>query len=278
MLDLVIDEEKCTRCEQCVRDCPLGVLVMGQGVPAVGEDKAEKCIACQHCLAVCPTGALSIFGLQPQNSLPLAGQLPEPAQMETLIKGRRSVRRFKHEPVEPAVIEKLFKIAAHAPTGVNARKVLFTLVEDQQVMEQVKLATMDGIRKAVDEEGLPKGKEFYGGILRAWDKGADILFRKAPHLLMVSAEADAPTPAADVFIAMTTFELMAATLGLGTLWDGLATWAMTDLNPDLVARLGIPASHKPIYVMLFGKPAVTYHRTVQRDADLKLNRVDWARE
>jgi hypothetical protein len=30
--------------------------------------------------------------------------------------------------------------------------------------------------------------------------------------------------------------------------------------------------------MLFGKPAVTYHRTVQRDADLKVNRVMWDKE
>lgn len=273
MLDLVIDEAKCTRCEQCVRDCPLAVLVMGQGVPAVGEDKAEKCIACQHCLAVCPTGALRIFGLDPADSLPLAGHLPDPSALETLIKGRRSIRRFKPEPVDAETIAQLLRIATHAPTGVNARKVMFTVVEDPQAMEQVKLATMDALRKAVQEERLPKGKEFYGGILRAWDKGADILFRKAPHLLLVSAEADAPTPVADGFIALTTFELMAASLGLGTLWDGLATWAMFELDPGLVGRLGVPASHKPVYVMLFGKSAVSYHRTVQRDGDLKVNRV-----
>lgn len=275
MLDLVIDSEKCTRCEQCVRDCPLNVLVMDQGVPYVGEDKAEKCIECQHCLAVCPTAALGIFGLKPADSLPVDGHFPEPGQMETLIKGRRSIRRFKREPVDPATIEKLLRIATHAPTGVNARKVLFTVVEDQQTMEQVKAATMEGVRKMVEEERLPKGKEFYGGILRAWDKGADILFRKAPHLLIVSVDAKAPTPTADGFIAMTTFEMMAATMGLGTLWDGLAKWAMVNMNPGLGARLGIPESHEIVYVMLFGNPAVNYHRTVQRDADLKVNRVVW---
>jgi hypothetical protein len=34
--------------------------------------------------------------------------------------------------------------------------------------------------------------------------------------------------------------------------------------PGLSARLGIPANHIVGYAMVFGEPAVEYHRTVQR--------------
>jgi hypothetical protein len=36
------------------------------------------------------------------------------------------------------------------------------------------------------------------------------------------------------------------------------------LIPGLAARLGIPEDHSIGYAMIFGEPAVEYHRTVQR--------------
>jgi hypothetical protein len=39
-------------------------------------------------------------------------------------------------------------------------------------------------------------------------------------------------------------------------------------------KLNIPDSHIIGYMMLFGKPAVTYYRTVQRN-NVKINRVVW---
>jgi hypothetical protein len=36
------------------------------------------------------------------------------------------------------------------------------------------------------------------------------------------------------------------------------------LIPSLASRLGIPENHSVGYAMVFGEPAVEYHRTVQR--------------
>lgn len=54
-------------------------------------------------------------------------------------------------------------------------------------------------------------------------------------------------------------------MNIGTLWDGLAKWAITDIVPEMQKKIGIPEDHQIGYVMLFGKPAVKYFRTVQRD-------------
>jgi nitroreductase/NAD-dependent dihydropyrimidine dehydrogenase PreA subunit len=275
MLDFVIDREKCSKCGECVKDCPVGIIAMDEDLPYIDAEKADRCLQCQHCLAVCPTGAVSIFGKNPEDSIPLLGNLPNAAQVETLLKGRRSVRRFLPEPVDAATIDRLLAIAAHAPTGVNNRGVLFSVVEDQATMDKLRHETMEGVRTAVAQESLPKRLQFFGGILKAWDKGVDVIFRKAPHLLVVSAPVDAPCPEADSYIALSYFELMAQAMGLGTLWLGLARWAMVDIAPQVSDKLGLPDSHKLVYMMLFGKPAVTYHRTVQRDEDLKVNRVVW---
>ena len=40
----------------------------------------------------------------------------------------------------------------------------------------------------------------------------------------------------------------------------------------MYARLEIPSDHIKGYAMLFGTPAVTYHRTVQRDS-AAINRI-----
>ena len=79
-----------------------------------------------------------------------------------------------------------------------------------------------------------------------------------------SSPKTAPSPEADCFIALTYFELLAASMGLGTVWSGLAKWALTALAPEILAGLGVPASHHVGYMMVFGHPDVTYRRTVQR--------------
>ena len=49
-------------------------------------------------------------------------------------------------------------------------------------------------------------------------------------------------------------------------------WAFSQIDEDLYAALGVPDDHVRGYFLLFGHPAVQYHRTVQRD-DYRLNRV-----
>jgi len=67
----------------------------------------------------------------------------------------------------------------------------------------------------------------------------------------------------DCLIALSYFELFAQSLNVGTVWNGLAKWAINDLVPETRQRLGIPDGHQIGYVMSFGKPAVQYSRTVQ---------------
>ncbi len=90
MIEFRVDEELCIQCGECVADCPAAIIVM-DGYPKVIDE--ERCYRCQHCLAVCPTGAVSVLGKDPETSIKLAGNLPDPEQLTTLIKGRRAVRR-----------------------------------------------------------------------------------------------------------------------------------------------------------------------------------------
>lgn len=264
MLDFIVDETRCVQCGECAADCPVSIIDMDSGLPRIPEHREAHCIRCQHCLAVCPTAALSILGKDPDKSVPV---LPPSADaLENLIKSRRSVRRFLPQAVERTVIDRLMDVAAYAPTGKNQRPVLFTLVDDPEVMEEIRVRTMAGIRKAVIEDSLPDGMEFFAKLLSAYDQGRDVIYRRAPHMIIASASRDAAAPEADPFIALSCFELMAQSLGLGTLWCGFARWALQSVVPELGRALGIPADHRSMYAMMFGHPAVRYVRAVQREA------------
>jgi len=263
MFNFQVDEVRCVECGECAADCPAGVITM-DGKPKFNEEGG--CFGCQHCLAVCPTGAVSIFGKNPDESLTMTGGLPTTSQMTTLIKGRRSIRRYRDEDVGAGLIEELLDVACYAPTGVNSQGVLFTVVKERAVMNALRQEVMERLAKLKTTGGFPAGfiGQYMGGAVKLWqEEGKDIIFRGAPHLLVTSAPKDAPCPAQDSLIAMTTFQMLAHTHGLGTVWDGLFMMVLS-LCPDLTGRLGIPEEHLVGYAMAFGRPAVEYHRTVQR--------------
>ena len=72
-----------------------------------------------------------------------------------------------------------------------------------------------------------------------------------------------PTPEPDCLIALSYFELFAQANGVGTVWNGLAKWAINDLLPETRHLLGIPDDHIFGYAMVFGYPDVHFTRTVQ---------------
>jgi nitroreductase len=234
------------------------------------------CYQCQHCLAVCPTAAVSILGKNPDASMELKGNLPDPAQLATLVKGRRAVRRYHDRDLAPELIDELLEVSCHAPTGVNARAVLFTVVRERAVMNRLREHLMDCLAKLQDIGGLPEGLagQYLGWTAKAWqEEGKDILFRGAPHLLITSAPEEAPSPVQDTHIALTTFQLLAHAHGVGTVWDGICMMAL-GACPEVVGKLGIPEDHTLGYALVFGDPAVEYQRTVQRGPAL-VNVVKW---
>ncbi len=259
----IVDAELCIRCGECVSDCPVNILVIGDGPPAVAAGRERNCIGCQHCLAVCPTGAVSVLGLQAADSLVLEGNLAGHRQMEHLIKGRRSVRRYLDENIDPALIREILETAWHAPSGRNERQVQFSVVDDREVMDQVRHRTMDLLAGTIDNYSLPPGYQFFKGIVKGWQVSrADTIFRWAPHLLVASAARESASPEQDAIIALSYFEMLCQSAGIGTLWNGMVKMTMM-LVPELKEMLAIPHDHQFGFAMSFGKPAVSYVRTVQ---------------
>lgn len=273
MLNFLIDVQSCIGCGQCASDCPAMIINMETGIPVINQDLEGFCIGCLHCVVICSEKSVSILGHGPEEGLELPGSEPNPEQMELLIKGRRSVRNYRDENIPTEIIEKLVEVASHAPSGHNDRQLLYTLISDKDVVDELRIEAFTGLENLVADNTLPEGMEMFADIIEAWkNDGTDILFRGAPHLLVVSAHEESAAPLPDCVIALSTFELYAKSHGVGTIWNGLATLTLTELVPSLRKRLQIPEDHVVGYVMGFGYPAIRYERTVDRGIP-QINRV-----
>lgn len=257
--------ELCNRCGRCVADCPAKILTLpADGPVQMVLEKSDRCYRCQHCLAICPHGAISILGRNPQASFPLAGNLPSSQSVEVLMRGRRSNRSYKPENVPSEKIREMLEIANAAPTGRNCRGVRWTVIDDRSKLAVFRDKLLNGIEESAAKGSLQPGRESFANFPRAWkEEHIDILFRGAPHFVVTSTPRDVATPQVDGVIALSYFELLANTRGIGTVWDGLAYWAITELVPEAREWLGIPEDHVIGYCMAFGLPKIPFLRTVQ---------------
>ena len=53
---MILNQEECTACGLCERECPLEAVKLVEKVPSFGP----KCVACGLCASQCPTGAISL--------------------------------------------------------------------------------------------------------------------------------------------------------------------------------------------------------------------------
>ena len=270
-LKFCVDAEKCVQCDACIKDCPSGIIHRKGTVP---EAPDGGCLECQHCLAICPSGAISVFGLKPENSLPLFdGAIPSYRQMKTLVRGRRSVRQFLDEDVPSTLIDELLADLAHAPTGCNDRDLTFTLVPNRKAIRILRERVITAI-EAKQESGVVFDGFIAAAVAAYRNDGRDLLFRGAPHLLIVSPGTKATCGHEDAVLALAYFELLAQSANLGTTWCGVIKF-IADLVPGTRELFGL-APDAYFYAIMFGKPAVSYARTVQRDSAARIRRIDIA--
>jgi len=270
-LQFRVDSEKCIQCDACVTDCPSEIIRRPGSVPEAAEG---ACLECQHCLAICPAGAISVFGLKPENSLPLlGGAIPSYRQMKTFVRGRRSVRQFLDEDLPSALIDELLADLAHAPTGCNDRDLTFSVVPGREAMGLLRERVIQAI-EAKQESGEALHAFVTAAVMAYRNSGRDVLFCGAPHLLIVSPGEKARCGHEDAILALAYFELLAQSANVGTTWCGVIK-LIADMLPETRTLLGL-APDAYFYAMMFGKPAVTYARTVQRDSAARIRRIDMA--
>ena len=252
-------DEKCIKCGKCINDCLAKALTFDENKNIIFDEK--KCIKCQHCLAICPVGALSIDGKNPENS-ETPNTKAEPEKVLSLIKNRRSFRKYKHENLDTETMNKLKNMLHWTPTGVNNHSLHFAFIDDVEVMDDFRNYANGKLVDFLNSAAIKNIKTKFDRYKNAFLRGDDVIFRGAPHMVVVSSPINAPCADIDPTIALSYFELYAQSMGIGTVWCGLA-YKLFKMFPDLCEYIEIPEGYKVGYVMLFGPADIEYPRATQ---------------
>ena len=254
---ITVNEEKCTKCELCIKECPLDVLKMGENGPV--EIENTNCSACGHCVAICPNAAID------NKRTPLAGQIElkdfpklTEQQSEYFLRSRRSIRNYKAESVSRDKLTKLIDIARLAPTASNSQGISFVVVENRQLLEQALEITIQMIEnsplRSLVEEAIKSYRE----------DGYDSIFRGAPNLIIATYGNDFPNGRDNAVSCLTYLELHAPSLGLGSCWAGIFEHCIAIENSPLLKLFNIPQDKKVVGAVMVGYPKYSYKRLVDR--------------
>lgn len=204
-----------------------------------GED---SCIACGHCMAFCPHGAARIDALPAEAMRPIARKaLPDAESTELLLASRRSIRRFKKEPVPRELLAGVLASDRFAPSAKNARAVRWLMVYEPGAMRALGDMTAAWLEAMVAEAFAAATPPPIGeakALAKAWRMGIDPLFRGAPHLVLAVTRTGDSWAAIDAAIALTYLELAGLPHNIGACWAGYVSTAIR-LHKPLRDLLGL---------------------------------------
>ena len=151
--------------------------------------------------------------------------------LKEAIEQRRSIRKFKSDPVPDEQITALLDAARLAPSGCNAQPWRFKIVKDEETKRKLAAAAYGqlfigdaavimvcaaDIRGYLD--GTVSGTQDLGKIGAIEDRVVEIILKRTDRLRTMTVEELGPTLALNVAIAIEHMALRALDFGLGTCW------------------------------------------------------------
>ncbi len=265
MSHIVIDAALCLRDGLCSAVCPYQLLPQRDAAapPAPVGHAGALCMRCGHCVAICPAGAITVEGQGAADCAPVDPALAvTPAQVDQLLRGRRSIRRFKSEPLTRAELERLLEVARHAPTAANRQTAGFIVADSAERLRPVAEVAIAALRAQVEKD--PVANAYYVPVVKAWDAGVDTLTHGAPAAVFFH-DMPGQMGTLNCAIAAQHLELAAHARGLGATWWGFLN-VVAAFAPALDEVLGIPKGARLHCALLLGRPRYHYERMPPRRA------------
>ena len=175
------------------------------------------------------------------------------------IYGRRSVRSYTPERVDPVTVRALLAAAVRAPTAVHAEPWTFAIVQDRDTLERLSDRAKPLFLEEAQRAHLDRG----GHALEIFASPEFNIFYDAGTLIVICGELSSPFVVADCWLAAENLMLAAWAMGLGTCVIGSAVPALN--TADVKRDLGIPAACSAIAPIIVGVPADAAPPTTRKE-------------
>ena len=163
--------------------------------------------------------------------------------LETM-KTRRSIRKFKGEPIPKDILEQIIEAGTYAATGMNMQSPIIVAGKNKEIRDEFSKWNAEIMGKDIDP--------FYG----------------APVVLIVLAKKERPTAVYDGSLVMGNLMLMAHELGIGSCWIHRAKEEFeTERGKEFLKKLGIEGEYEGIGHCALGYVDGEYPAVLPRKED-----------
>ena len=161
---------------------------------------------------------------------------------------RKSIKKYKPDPVAKELIEQVIEAGLNAPSGLNKQSPIILAVTDKQVRDELS-------RLNAGKDPFFRADPFYG----------------APVVLVVLADKSMHTYLYDGSLVMENLQLAAHALGLGACWIHRAKETFeTPEGKAILEKLGLEGEYEGIGNCILGYPDHDPEKKPRRE-----NRVFW---
>lgn len=137
---------------------------------------------------------------------------------------RKSVKKYKPQPVEKELIDKIIEAGLNAPSGLNKQSPIIIAVTNKEIRDELS-------RLNAGDDPFFRADPFYG----------------APCVLVVLADKSVPTYLYDGSLVMENLMLAAHALGLGACWIHRAKETFNrPQGKEILKKLGIEGEYEGI--------------------------------
>lgn len=171
------------------------------------------------------------------------------------IKNRRSVRKYKNEQIKDEELKKILEAAIYAPTGHNDQPWHFTVIQNENLINEISEGAK-ALMREMDIEWIAQM-----GAMKELN-----IFHRAPTAIIVSGKKNAVTPMVDCAAAVQNMLLAAESMDIGSCWIGFAKFYF--MNGENMKKFDIPEDHEVHFGVSLGYKVKKNPKALKRNTDV----------